>query len=188
MNELASLLARLKTATPRERTGLALVAVLITVALASSAFDWAMRAQEAAATAHNERVALAAIHERIGEPQFQEQVALATGKVWRWSIVDQSEGLARAQAQSSLEAIAAGAGLANVVVGVADEPATPAGGLGTISLTLRAQFDWSTYVALLQALEASEFSFSAVSVEVSGASTRTLSMRLIAPYIREAPQ
>lgn len=190
MNALENLARRFKDASPRERAGLAFVTALVALALASSSFDWAMRARVAAGEAAHERAQVAAVQEHIGLANFQEEVALAAGKVWRSSVVDASEPLARVQATTSLESLAAGAGLANVSVeAAAAGEETPLASVGVIGLTLRADFSWAGYLAFLRALEASDLSFVVDSVEVSGdlGSGKTLVIVAHVPFIHENP-
>lgn len=190
MNALQTLMEKVKAATPRERAGVALVAALVSAAFALSMFDWAMRADARARDSAGRHAELSLVQSRIGDQHFQEQVALAAGKIWRWSVNDASESLAAAQASSALEALAAGAGLTNVSVSVVEGETSAEGqGLGVIALTLRADFTWSSYMALLQALEASDLSFTVDTVEVSGGAdaARELALQVRAPFIREAP-
>ncbi len=190
VNALQALARRFKDASPRERVGLAFIAALVALALASSTFDWAMRARIAAGEAASSRAQIAAVQERIGLASFQEEVALAAGKAWRSSVVDASEPLARVQATTALESLAAGAGLANVnVEAVTGGDATPRARVGIIGLTLRADFNWAGYLAFLRALGASDLSFVVDSIEVSGdlGSGQSLAMSAHVPFIREAP-
>lgn len=190
MNTVETLARRFTQASPRERAGLAFVASLLTLALASSTFDWTMRESAAASAAAESRARIAAVHERIGLANFQEEVALAAGKVWRWSVVDNSEPLARVQATTALESIATGAGLTNVAVeAVPNSEESPPGAVGVIGVTLRAEFDWTGYLAFLRAIEASDLSFSVDSVEVSGdPGSQALTVQAHTPFIHEAPQ
>lgn len=189
MSALQTLLDKAKAATPRERAGVALVAALVLSVLASSTFDWAMQADAQAREAAQRHTELSSVQSRIGDQRFQEEVALAAGKVWRWSVTDASESLAAAQASSTLEALAAGVGLSNVSVSAAEAGAGGEGeGLGAIRLTLRADFDWAAYMALLQALEASELSLVVDATEMAGGADapRTLMVQVRIPLIREA--
>lgn len=189
MSALQALLDKAKAATGRERAGVALVAVLVSSALASSAFDWAMQADARAREAAARHTELSSVQSRIGDQGFQEEVALAAGKVWRWSVADASQSLAAAQASSTLEGLAAGAGLSNVSVSAAEAGEGGEGeGFGAIGLTLRADFDWAAYMALLQALEASELSLVVEATEVTGGTDapRTLTVQVRIPLIREA--
>jgi hypothetical protein len=189
MNPLAGLAARLQAATPRERMGLSLLAALAAIFMAFSAFEWAMNSGARAEAAALSRARAEAIAANAGERAFQEQVALAAGKVWRWSVVEQSAGVARAQASGALEALALGAGLGNVAVAAqtGDEPAP--GEIGALTLTLNADFEWGSFVGFLRTLEASEISFSVEAVEVTPAADRpaTFEMRLRTPFLHEAP-
>ncbi len=189
MNALTGLAARLRTATPRERMGLSLLAALAAIFMDFSTFEWAMSAGARAEAAALSRASAEAVAARAGEREFQEQVALAAGKVWRWSVVEQSAGVARAQATSALEALALGAGLANVAVAaeIGDEPAP--GEVGALVLTLNADFEWGSFVGFLRTLEVSEISYNVEAVAVTPAAERPASfeMRLRTPFLHEAP-
>lgn len=184
MSAFSSLLAKLNSLTARERAGLMILAALAASALALNAFDWALNARaEAEQTARSRAVAVAA-SARADEKAFQEEVALAAGKVWRWSVVEPSAGVARAEASTQLENLALSVGLANVSV-VAAEVEETANRLNAIDLTLSADFDWQTFLNLLRAMEGSELSFAVRSVEVTPGPPQSLSVGVRVPYVQE---
>ncbi len=96
MNPFSSALAKFNSLTERERAGLTALALFAAAALALSAFDSALSAQAEAEAAVHARAVGEAASARADEKSFQEEVALAAGKVWRWSVVEPSAGVARA--------------------------------------------------------------------------------------------
>lgn len=183
-----TLATRLKTATPRERAGLAAIFAVATVVAAVSAFDWALRSGDRQLEARQRRADIEAAYARDGDREFQERIATDTNKVWRWSIVESSPVLAQARAVDLAQALAAQAGLVNAeFVPVESDEATSA--LRTIRVRMAADFDWYTFLALLEALESSDTSFfaEAVGVDASGEQAPRLSLTLVAPFIEDAP-
>jgi hypothetical protein len=185
-------LERLRAATPRERAGLALVVAIAACAAALWAFDEAMQAGDRADEARARYADLQSAYAREGALAFQQSVAIEANKVWRWSIVQSSPGVARAQAVTALEGLALQAGLSNYTIEL-DEAAAPAevdGVITPIRLVLSADFDWVSFQALLQALAATDLSFvpEAVGVEVNEARGPTLSLTLRVPFLNESQQ
>lgn len=187
MNPLAAALAKLNSLTERERTGLAALAAFVASALALNAFDWAVDARAQAEAAVRARALGEAASTRADEKAFQEEVALAAGKVWRWSVVEPSAGVARAEASSHLENLALGAGLINVSVSAADVQEST-NRLNTIELSLSADFDWQTFANFLRALENSELSFSVQSAEIAPGQPPTMNLGVSVPFVQEERQ
>lgn len=183
------LLRKLRGATPRERAGLAMIGALAAFAAAFASFDWALGAGQAASEAEIHRASTAAALARNSDPAFQENLAVETNKVWRWSIVEVSNGVAQAQAIAAIEGLAMGAGLTNAVVTANEFPSEENYGAVTpLSLTLSADFDWGSFQALLEAMEASDLSFSPEALELAPNENQaaTLTMTVRAPFLREA--
>lgn len=187
MNALRAVAARLHRATPRERAGLALLTAFCVCALALLAFDWTMSARTRAQAAVDARAQLEAASARAGEPAFQEEVALAAGKIWRWSAVGASAGVARAEASTQLESLAIGAGLTNVSV-TATETSVAANRLSAIKLALSADFDWGSFTSFLRALENAELSFSVEGVDVAAGASPTMALSIAVPFLQEERQ
>lgn len=187
MNPLAAAFGKLKSLTERERAGLAALAAFAASALALNGFDWATDARAQAEAAIRARALAEAASARADEKSFQEEVALAAGKVWRWSVVEPSAGVARAEASSQLENLALGAGLVNVSVSAAEVPENT-NRLSAIELNLSADFDWQTFSNFLRALENSELSFSVRSVEVAPGPPATMNLSLSVPFVQEQRQ
>ncbi len=185
----AGLMERFGAATPRERAGLALAVATGAIAMAIASFDWAMGAADAERSARIQRAEAQAAFERDSDGAFQQRLAEDVNKVWRWSIVETSESLVRAQAAPLVESLALQAGLANVEVAVADS-ADEGGSVGSIAIRLGADFDWPSFMALLEALHNSETSFTIHSIEVSGGADGAPRLNLLmkAPFLLEAPQ
>lgn len=184
------LLRKLRAATARERAGLALVAAVAALAAALAAFDWALGAGQEARDGAARRADAAAVFALESSRVFQERLAAETNKVWRWSIVETSEGVALAQAVAALEGLAAQAGLEDVLVTADDLAPREDGAVSSLSLTLNADFDWAGFLRLLQAMEASDLSVTPEAVEVSTNPDEAvlLTMSVRAPFLREAPQ
>jgi|CXWL01.1.fsa_nt_gi hypothetical protein len=190
MNALQRLMQKLRLATPRERAGLALIVAVSVLIAALSTFDWALNAQQRAREADRLRAEVEAAHAGAADAGYQESLALSANKVWRWSVVENSEALARAQANTAFEALALGAGLGNVAVNVVDDDGLEASQkVSAIALTLSANFDWASFLAFLQALQASDISFSVEAIEVAAAleQTPSFTLRARAPFLHEAP-
>ncbi len=187
MNWLLAALAKLSALTARERVGLALLAMFAAIALALNSFDWAVNARAEAEAGARARAIAEATSARADEKAFQEEVALAAGKVWRWSVVEPSAGVARAEASTQLETLAIGAGLTSVSVAAADVEEN-ASRLSAINLTLSADFDWQSFVNLLRALENSELSFTVMSVEVAVGPPQTMNVGVRVAFVQEERQ
>ncbi len=182
-------LRKVRAATARERAGVAFVAAVAALAAALAAFDWALGAGQAVRDDEARRADAAAALSRESSRAFQERLGAETNKVWRWSIVETSEGVALAQAVAALEGLAAQAGLGEVQVATNDVAPSADGAMSSLSLTLTADFDWPSFLGLLQAMEASDLSVTPEAVEVSMTQDQTarLSMSVRAPFLREAP-
>jgi len=183
------LLLSLRAMTARERAGLAMLAALLVTALAAGSLDWALGAGLAAHEAQARHAQAAATLARDSDPAFQESLAVETNKVWRWSIVEASEGVAQAQAIAALEGVALQAGLANVAVTAGElAPRENSSAVRPLSLTLSADFDWASFLALLEAMQATDLSLTLEAVEVAADQDQapTLTMRLRAPFMQEA--
>lgn len=181
---------KLRATTARERAGLALMAAVAALAAALATFDWALGAGQEARDGEARRADAAAVLALESSRVFQERLAAETNKVWRWSIVETSEGVALAQAVAALEGLAAQAGLGDVLVTADDLAPREDGAVSSLSLTLNADFDWAGFLRLLQAMEASDLSVTPEAVEVSTNPDEAarLTMRVRAPFLREAPQ
>jgi hypothetical protein len=179
---------RFAQSTARERAGIAATAAVFALAMALGAFDWVMQAAAREQAAVDARAEAEAMLSRDGNGAFQVALGDNANKVWRWSIVAQSEGVARAEAMGLVEEIALQAGLTDVEV-AADGSEDDTGEIGVIEVRLSASFDWASLQSLLGALETSDTSFSvnAIDVAPSGDGSSTLTMTLAAPYIAEAP-
>lgn len=172
---------------PRERAGVAAATAVALFALCIGVFDAAMAARQVAVEAKTELLRVQGSAAREADPDFQRQVSEEVNKVWRWSIVDSSEGLVRAQALSLFEQIVAEAGLADAQISSAEAMRT-AEAIGVVRVRVSAQFDWSSFNALLDAIATADESIVIESVEVSGAGEggQTLTLDLAAPFVLEA--
>lgn len=129
---------------------------------------------------------------RVDDAAFQESLSQNANKVWRWSLVQASEGVARAQAVAAVEALALQAGLGDASVSVDPAPAigsaSAEGGVTPITLTLNAGFEWSSFLAFLQVMREADISLSIDSIEVGGVDAPTFTMTLRAPFLHETAQ
>lgn len=187
MNPVSAALAKLNALTARERVGLALLAAFAAIAMTLNAFDWAVNSRAEAEAASRARAVAEAASMRADEKAFQEEVALAAGKVWRWSVVEPSAGVAGAEASTQLETLALGAGLTGVSVTAAEIGETVSR-LSAIDLTLSADFDWQSFVSFLRALENSELSFTIMSVEVAAGPPQTMNVGVRVAFVQEERQ
>ena len=180
--------ARLAASTPRERAGLAALGAIGAIIAALSAFDWALRSEQAEQLAQQRRIDIEAVYAEASNVDFQERVGIDTAKVWNWSIVDGSEALARAQAGELVQQLALQAGLANAEITDATMEDAE-GAFQRIIVRLSADFDWPSFLALTQALEQSEDSFAIAAIEVSGAASEAprLTLTLSAPFLQDTP-
>lgn len=153
---------------PRERAGLALLAVLLAAFAAFQSFDWAMSAQARVEQARKERLRMAAVASRHMNADWRGAVAQNAGKVWSWSVVETTESIARARAIAELEALVAGAGIADASVRAvpSDGPAAPAP-MTAMEYVIEGGFDWTSLLMLLGAMKDSPISMTPVSAEVS---------------------
>ncbi len=180
---------RLQAATPRERAGMAAVLALAMVAGAVLAFDGVIEAQQRAEEAA-ERLVVAETRRTLEtEVGYRDAVGVATGNVWHWSIVQESEGVARAEAVSRVEALASEAGLGDASIELEDARAGDTPGLVTpIFLTMTASFDWGSFGVLLEALRSSDLSLivESVQIERSEDASPQMTLRLRLPFLHDA--
>jgi hypothetical protein len=185
------LLLKIRGATPRERAGLAILGAVAALAAAIMAFDWALTADQIARDAAARHADAAATLAQSGDPAFQENLAVETNKVWRWSIAEASSGVAQSQAITALEGLAMQAGLMNVSV-TAEELSSEENyqAVTPLKLTLNADFDWGSFQALLQAMEASDLSLSLEALELAPDESQAAKLTMVvrAPFLREAQQ
>lgn len=184
----ASLMMRLNALTPRERAALASLGAVAAAFAAFSAFDWSLRAGDRELEMRQRRADLDASFARNSDASVQERIALDTNKVWRWSIVDSSPVLAQARAADLVQALAGQAGMSNVELsGLEAEARAPA--IKSLRVRLTADFDWLTFLNLLEAMGSSDTSMfvEAVSVDASGEQAPRVSITFAAPFIEDAP-
>lgn len=187
MSWLRMLQERLKALTPRERAGLA--GVLACAGLAALVWTWdgAQSAMTASLDAHEALTRARAVRAHATDPDFRERTALAANKVWRWSVAEASLGAARARAAGVLENVALQAGLGGVSVSAEEAADGEAAG---IALTLSADFDWTTYLALLDALANEDIAFVVEGVEVAAGPDQAsrMAMKVRARFLDESRQ
>lgn len=164
----AVLRQKLSALSLRERAGLALFSAMLAVVAVFLSADWSFTARERANSARAERRQGEAASARQASPAWREEIALAAGKVWEWSLVETTESIARARAMSDLETLVMAAGIGEPTVDTADAPESgPARGVRAMDFTITGNFDWPSFLALLEALENAAASFAPVAVEVN---------------------
>ena len=155
--------------TPRERAGLAVLGLAAAVMLLVAGLDWSAGAEDAANSAHEERAIAERDARNFTNPQAQEQVGIAAGKIWSWSVVDVTEAIAQVRAVGELQNVAQQAGVANVTVELVGANVGRRGpsGFNTFEFVVGGDFDWQSFNAFLGALDQSELSIAPQSIEVS---------------------
>lgn len=184
----ASLMMRVNALTPRERAALALLGAVAAAFAAFSAFDWSLRAGDRELEMRQRRADLDASLARNSDASIQERIAVDTNKVWRWSIVESSPVLAQARAVDLVQALAGQAGMSNVELS-ALETEERAPSIKTLRVRMVADFDWLTFLNVLEAMGNSDTSMfvEAVSVDASGEQAPRVSVTFAAPFIEDAP-
>lgn len=179
------LLSWVQALTPRERTGLALLAAAASLALALFAFDSANNISQSVADLRQTAQRTLATRAREENPAYRKDLKAAVSRVEALTIREQSEGVAQARAVSAVRSLALDAGLANVVA--APAPSTVS---GSVTVTLSADFTWSALAALLDALGSSDVAFGVEEVVVSadGEAQQTMVLRLSAPFVQTGRQ
>ena len=187
MAPLRTLLQQLRDASPREKAGLSAVLALAAGLGAASAFDGALAMQERMEQAAAALAELELQQARQEDSAYREAVGEASMAVWRSSIVQTSEGVARAELGARVEAMAFEAMLGN--------PAVEAGALATADdelvtmapLTLTADFDWFALGRFLQVIEAGELSLfiDGIAVYPDADGVTRMELRLRAPFLHD---
>ena len=155
--------------TPRERAGITLIALALGAVLLFSGVDAAMTNSDAARTAREERVNAEADYRRLSNHAAQEQVGLAAGKIWQWSIVDVTESIAQVRAITELQNVTSIAGVTNPGVEPVGGSVGHRGpsGLNTFDFVVSGDFNWQTFIGLMSALESSQISILPIGLDVS---------------------
>jgi hypothetical protein len=156
---------KFQAATPRERAGIALLAVVATAAAMIYALEWAGESAAQADVAAQEARERTAMVSTFSDEAFRRRLALAVGQAWRWG--RSRDDMAREEMLGELEGLSLQAGFADAQVALLE----PDPGEGRVSLqaaTISAAFDWGCLIALLEAFESTEHSYLVQSIDVVG--------------------
>jgi hypothetical protein len=187
MTRLQSLLRRFSSLSSRERAGVSMATAVAGLATFMSLFDLVIASRGEAIEAKEALSQAEASLRRDADAGFQRLVSEEVNKVWRWSVVDTSEGLVRAQTLTLLEGVVAEAGLADVEIVLGElEQTSPA--VGVVRARVAASFEWSSFNALLGALANADESVVVERIDVSGGGDdgQTLVVDLATPFVLES--
>lgn len=174
--------AKLNETTPRERAALAMLVAIAAIAAAVYAAEWANREARAASMAAQAASDNAALQSSLSDEAPRRELSAAAGRVWRAS--RRADVFAAEEIATEIEVLCFQAGLSDARVALMQAP--PARGqVGAVEVSVAAAFDWASFLALLETLEASDLSVSIRSVDVSEAEgAQSLALVLSAPVIQ----
>lgn len=172
---------KLSAATARERAGLAFLAAIAAIAAAVYAVDWANTSAREAESATQASADATMLEAAFADDGYRRLLASETGKVWRWSRT--ADAFAGEEILTELEAMAAQAGFGDVRTALVEtEPAR--GRVSVLQASIDASFDWGSFLALLEELEAAELSYVVRSVDVSeGEGAQRITLVVYVPVI-----
>jgi hypothetical protein len=186
---LRTIADRYQALSPRERAlAMTLVATLALFA-AQSSFDFAGRGATEETSARARVAEAASAVEALSEPQLQERLSTEVAKIWDSALVDTSLAGAQAQAILAVEQVALQAGLNAAEVVVQDEEQPNEGAVAALDVAVSSDWSWSSVIALVETLEASETAFVLREISLETESEeRNLRAVLRAPVLLEAPE
>lgn len=155
---------KLSAATPRERAGLSLLAAIAAITAAIYAVDWANTSAREAETATQASADAMTLEAAFADEGYRRLLASETGKVWRWS--RGADAFAGEEVLTELEALAAQSGFGDVSTALVEaEPQR--GRVSALYASVEANFDWGSFLSLLEAFEAAELSYVVRSIDIS---------------------
>ncbi len=157
---------KLNETTPRERAGLAALAAIAAVVSAMYAMDWASTSGQAALTATQAAADGATLQTTFQDETYNRRLSVAAGDVWRWSRA--GDAFAGEEIMTELESLCLQAGLNEPRITLVEQTQQQ-GRIGRLEASVAADFDWGSFLALLEAFEASDLSFAVRSIDVSEA-------------------
>lgn len=163
-NAIRGLGAKLSETTPRERAGLAALVAVGALTAAMYAMDWAGASSVAANTAAQRAADSEAMLSMLQNATYRQRLATASSNVWRWS--QSSDAFAGETVLAELDSLSQQAGFNNSNIALVERPATQ-GQIGAIEVSITADFDWTSFLAFLEALEGEELNFAVQSIDVS---------------------
>lgn len=167
--------------TPRERAGLICVIALAAMLSAFYAFEWAQDSEDRAVAAAQFAADIEATQASLSDPTYRRAIARGVGSLEEWSRSDAQSG--RDEIVAEIQALADQSGLAgaNVALSASSQASSP---VEMVSVVLSSDFDWSSFLSLLEALETSQLSVSATSLEVTEEEgAQRLTLVLAAPLV-----
>ena len=174
--------AKFSATTPRERAGLAALCAIASLTALVYAMDWATTSERAAASATQAAADGAALQTTFQSDVYRRRISVASGDVWRWSRT--GDAFASEEVMTELEALCLQAGLSEPNITLIEQEAQQ-GRVGNLQFSVVAGFDWNSFLALLEAFEDSDLSFSVRSVDVSeDEGAQRLALVVAAPVIR----
>lgn len=167
--------------TQRERASVAVLAAIAAFTCLVYSVDWANSRASAAALATEAAAASEELQAAFADEAYLRRLASESLNVRRWS--RGAGALDTEEVGLELEQLALLAGLNDARVVMVQPPERRA---GHHEATISAQFDWTNFLALLEALESSEISFSVRSIDVSeGNEGRQVVLVIVAPIIED---
>lgn len=155
---------KLSQTTPRERAGLAALAAIGALTAVVYAVDWASTSAQAAATATQAAADSLVLQTNFQDEGYRQQLASGASRVWRWS--RPSDTLVGDEISTELEALCLQAGFVEPRVTLLDHESSPAR-VNTLEASISAAFEWTNFLALLEAFESADLSFTVRSIDVS---------------------
>ncbi len=174
---------KLSAATPRERAGLALLAAIAAITAAVYAVDWAKTSALRAETATQASADATTLEAAFADDGFRRLLASETGKVFRWSRT--ADAFAGEEVLTELEALAAQSGFGDIRTALVEsEPQR--GRASALHASIDANFDWGSFLTLLEAFEAAELSYVVRSMDISeGDGVQRMTLVVSVPVINE---
>lgn len=169
--------------TARERAALACLGAAIGASIASWTWTLAAQAREEALELDARRAQVETVLAQARDRASQDEAHRQALKARTWSVIEASEGIARAEFLGAVQSAAAQAGLQNVSVTFEESPGAQARLLAGLS----ADFDWPSVLSLLRQMQAARLSFTinAIAKVRNGDGSALLQLSVSAPFLRE---
>lgn len=184
MSLMQSISARFAKTTPRERAGMALMAALAALTMAIYALEWADQSAVKAEEATQAAADAAATQASLGDATFRQAISARAGNVRSWSRT--GDDFARDEILAEIEALSLQSGLAEASIAVIES--AQGARVNAVNASIAADFDWASFLSLLEAFETSELSVTVTSVDVAETDAGQRVVLLVsAPLIAEQP-
>ena len=176
--------AKLRQTTPRERAGLAALVAIAALTAAVYGMEWASTNAAAAASATQTASESEAMLSAFQSETYRQRLSTQAGNAWRWS--QASDAFAGETVLAELDSMSQQAGFNEPRVALVEQPAAE-GQVGAIEASISADFDWTSFLAFLDALEESELSFTIRSIDVAEeAGAQRIALIITVPTIAES--